>query len=147
MPATTLDLIEAAFRAAIEAMTPRTVASQATRPWKFYEGEHLPRSDARWFKFDWDSDGYTPDGFMGPAMVDTQVTLSLAVDYGGIPEHQIKRIAEDDLYQLRDVLNRLKSTLDGFRWLEAIDWDFANADRNQARITHQFLVRYMKARA
>lgn len=147
MPATTLDTIETAIRTAIEGMTPRYTDGSSSRPWRFYEGQHPVRSDARWYKFSWDTEGYTPGGFMGPAMVDTTVTMSLVVDYGGVPEHVVKRMAEDDHYQLRDVLNRLKSTVDGLRWLEAIDWDFANEDRNQSRIVHQYEVRYMKARA
>lgn len=147
MPATTLEILEPVIVAAIQGITPRVVTGQATRAWKVYTGEQPVRADSRWFRLSWDTVGYVRGGFMGPAQVDTEVTLSIFVDYGGVPEHVVKRIAEDDHYQIRDVLNRLKDTTDGFRWLEAVGWDFANVDRNQARIVHQYMVRYMKARA
>jgi hypothetical protein len=83
---------------------------------------------------------------MGPLSVDTTVTCSIFVDYGGIPEHRVKIVAVDDLHQLRDILNRLKDSGTGLRWVELIGWDYANTDRNQARIVLQYTVRYMKAR-
>jgi len=146
MPATTLDILQPVLIAALSGMTPRVVQGQAVRPWRYYEGDLPVRSDARWFRFEWDTVGYVEGGFMGPAQVDTEVTLSIFTDYGGVAQQDVKRLAEDDHYQIRDVLNRLKATVDGFRWLEAIGWEFANTDRNQARIVHQYMVRYMKAR-
>lgn len=147
MPATTLDTIETAIVTAINGITPRMTTGSGSRAWKQYTGDSPVRHDARWYRLSWDTVGYTPGGFMGPAMVDTTCTLSIFVDYGGVPEHVVKKMAEDDHYQIRDVLNDLKSTVDGFRWLEAVDWDFVNDDENQARIVHQYEVRYMKARA
>lgn len=152
MPATTETLIDEAFTTAIRAITPRMQDGRTTRVWKLCptgDAKQPVRSDSRWFWLEWDNEGYTPGGFMGPAQVDTTSTLSIFVDYGGIPERLVKRLATDDHYQIRDVLNLLKSTVDGLRWVEAIDWDFAsnNTDRNQARIVHQYEVRYMKARA
>lgn len=145
MPATTLDILEPLFVAAIVGITPRTLAS---RPWKHYIGHDQPvRAEARWFRVDWDGEGHTPGGFMGPLQVDTTCTLHVVVDYGGIPEHVVKRVAEDDIDQIRDVINRLKFTSPGFRWFERIDWDFASNDRNQSRIVLQYETRYMKARA
>lgn len=148
MPATTLDLMQPAIVAAIEAITPRHNVQQRTARWKNYEGAQPPSADSRRFRIEWDTIGYTPNGFIGPAWVDTSVTLTIIVDYGGMPAHVMKRVAEDDHYQLRDVLNRLKSTVDGLRWCEAEDWDFTpGSDPNQAQARHQFFVRYMKARA
>lgn len=147
MAATTLDTIEAAIITAIEGMTPRHTLQQDTAGWKNYAGERHPSADARWFRIEWDTVGYVEGGFMGPSWVDTEVTLTIVVDYGGVPSHLVKLVAEDDHYQLRDVLNRLKATVGGFRWLEAVDWDFTNNDPNQRQIAHQYMVRYMKERA
>lgn len=148
MPTITTDEIAASFRTAIEGVTPRMTEGATTRSWKFAEGDIPPRSDARWFHFEWDGEGDTPDGFMGPLSVDTTVTCSVVVDYGGIPRHRVKIIAVDDLHQLRDVLNRLKSPATGLRWVEIIPpgWSFANNDPNQARVNLKYTVRYMKAR-
>lgn len=137
------------MRTAIEAVTPRIVEQSGTAQWRHYRGPRRASADARWFRFEWDDDGYTVGGFMGPQWVETDYTLTLHVDYGGLPEHRVKVMAGDDLYQLRDVLNRLKSTVDGLRWVEAIDWGFAPRvqDQNQAQVLLQYLVRIMKARA
>ena len=105
------------------------------------------RSDARWFRFAWHDQGYTPGGWWGPEQVSTDSHLHVVVDYGSIPEQRVRMVATDDRYQIRDVCNRLKSTVPGLRWFEVQGWDFVNTDRNQARIDHRFLVRYMKARA
>lgn len=149
MPATTEILLTSAFRTALETMTPRVIEGQATRRWEWYEGnENGPvRSDARWYRFAWINQGYTEGGWWGPAQVETDSHLSIVVDYGSIPEQRVRMVATDDHYQIRDVFNRLKSTVDGLRWFEAIEWGFVNTDHNQARIDHRFLVRYMKARA
>lgn len=147
MPATTIDLIQDAFRTAIESMVPRYVPGSSVHTWRYYEGEQPVRSDARWFRFEWTTVGYVDGGFMGPAMVDTEVTLQVITDYGGVRADVLKRVVEDDHYQIRDVLNRLKATVDGFRWLEATSTDFMNNDRDQARVAHRYMVRYMKARA
>ncbi|MBK8241630.1 MAG: hypothetical protein IPK74_39485 [Deltaproteobacteria bacterium] len=149
MPATTIDTVETAMRAAIEATTPRIVEQSGTATWRHYRGPRHPGTDARWFRFQWDDEGYTVGGFMGPQWVETDYTLSIFVDYGGLPEHRVKVIAGDDLYQLRDVLNRLKSTVGGLRWVEAIDWGFSSrsSDENQAQVLLQYLVRIMKERA
>ena len=146
MAATTLDLVEAAIVTAIIGITPRHTLDQANSGWKHYKGERPPSADSRWFRIEWDTVGYTQGGFMGPRWVDTEVTMSIFVDYGGVPSHLVKLVAEDDHYQLRDVLNRLKASVDGLRWLEATDWDFANSDPNQRQIVHQYMVRYMKER-
>lgn len=150
---TTLDALQVAFVTAIAAIIPRTQMQRTGGGWKFVEGERVPGTNLRVFRLDWDTVGYTKGGFMGSAQplgaVDTTVTLSVFVDYGGIPRHIVKRIAEDDLYQLRDVLSDLKPTTNGLLKVEAIDWDFAPGvtDQNQAQAIHQFQVRYMKARA
>lgn len=148
MPATTTDTIAEAFRLAILGVTPRMTEGATTRSWKYAEdGGASVRADARWFHFEWDGEGDTPDGFMGPLEVDTTVTCSVVVDYGGVAKHRVKILAVDDSHQLRDVLNRLKSSSTGLRWVELIGWDFvANTDRNQARVVIQYTVRYMKAR-
>ena len=149
MPATTEILLTAAFRTALETMTPRVIEGQATRRWEWYEGnENGPvRSDARWYRFAWHDQGYTPGGGWGPEQVSTDSHLHVVVDYGSIPEQRVRMVATDDRYQIRDVCNRLKSTVPGLRWFEVQGWDFVNTDRNQARIEHRFLTRYMKARA
>ena len=149
MPTTTEEVLGVAFRPVIEALAPREITGRLTHAWKFYEGdEKAPvRSDARWFRFRWDDQGYTEGGMRGPAYVETSTHLAIVTDYGGVPAQRVRSMATDDRYQLRDVLNRLKSTVPGFRWLEAIDKEFTNADLDQARIAHIYLVRYMKARA
>lgn len=159
MPTITTDQIAASFRTAIDAVVPRMTEGRVVRGWKYDESETPPRASCRWYRFEWDGEGDTPDGFMGPLSVDTTVTLSIIVDYGGIPKHRVKIIAVDDLHQLRDVLNRLKSSATGLRWVDIVKpgpgWDFVppppnivtTTDQNQARIALQYLVRYMKARA
>lgn len=150
MPATTLTTIEAGFRTAIEAITPRYEYGSAQLRWK-YVRDHArkPSTGARWFSMEWDTVGHTPNGFMGPVWVDTTATLSMRVDYGSVPRDVLKRMAEDDYYQLRDVLNAAKEvSIGGLRWVEPIDWDFAeNVDQNQAQILYQFTIRYMQERA
>ncbi len=149
MPATTTNLIETALVALIKGITPRHVVNRATAPWRDYEGDRAPSTVGRFFNLDWTTIGHTENGFIGPAWVDTSVTLTITVDYGGFPAHVQKHVAEDDVYQLRDILNRAKSTVDGLRWLAFESWDYtpASTDRNQAQARIQFLVRYMKARA
>ena len=151
---TTLDALKDAFVAAINAITPRHSWGGSTKPWRFVEElERKPGATARVYTLDFDTEGYTPRGFMGSAAslgaVDTTVTLSVITDYGGLPRHRVKIVAEDDLYQLRDVLSDLKPTTNGLLKVEGIDWDFGarSTDPNQAQIIHQFEVRYMKARA
>lgn len=153
MPAITVDTIASQFRTEIEGLTPRMTEGQATRLWRYTDDAGAAvRTDARWFRFEWDADGDTPEGFNGPILVDTTVTLSIFVDYGGIPERRVRIIAADDAHQLRDVLNRLKSSDSGLRWVDLPrgqpPFTFAsnNTDRNQARVVIRFQVRYMKAR-
>jgi hypothetical protein len=148
VPTTTIDIVQAAFRTAIDAVEPRMEEQRGTARWRFYEGERHASTDARWYRFEWDDEGFTPDGFMGPMSVDTSYTMTLVVDYGGIRRARAKVLAGDDQYQLRDVLNRLKNVVPGLRWVEALDWDFVpGTDQNQAQVEMQFLVRIMKARA
>jgi len=147
----TVDQINDAFRTAVIGTAPRMLEGRTSWPWRYNDtgDQKQPvRSDARWFWFEWDGEGDTPDGFMGPLQVDTTVTLSMFVDYGGIPERRVKLVAVDDHKQIRDVLNRLKSANTGLLMVTLGDWAFAsnNTDRNQARIVLQFAVRYMKAR-
>lgn len=148
---TTLDALQTAFVTAIDLITPRTQMQRTSGGWKFVEGERPPGTTLRVYRLEWDSGGYTKGGFMGAAhplgAVDTTVTLTVVADYGGIPRHIVKRIAEDDWYQLRDALSDLKPTTNGLLKVETIDWDFVNTDQNQAQIAYQFEVRYMKARA
>lgn len=155
MPATTIDTVAAAFVTAIAAVTPRMQEGRTVRTWKNYEGDRPPSADARWFRLDWDTEGHTPGGWFGrtgsssTSWVETEYTLTIWVDYGGLPRHRSKVLADDDLYQLRDILNRLKSTVDGLRWVEAIDWAYspASTDPNQAQVLLQYRVQIMKARA
>jgi hypothetical protein len=150
---TTTTLLEAAFVPVLEAMQPRTEMQREGGAWKHVEGERPAGTNLRCFRFEWDPLGFTPGGFMGRqgaagprSWVDTSVTLTIFVDYGGIAAHLVKHVVEDDFYQVRDVLNRLKATVDGFRWLETDDWDFVNTDPNQRQAALQYLVRYMKER-
>lgn len=148
MPATTVDALQTALVGLIQAITPRHEVQRDTARWRFVEGPREPGTSGRVFRLDWDTIGHTIDGFIGPAWVDTSVTLTIIVDYGGFPAHVQKRVAEDDVYQLRDILNRAKSSVPGLRWLAFEDWDFSpGSDPNQAQARMQFLVRYMKARA
>jgi hypothetical protein len=148
MPTTTTDIVQAAFRTAIEAVVPRMQEQRDTARWRWYEGERRPGPAGRYFTFNWDDEGHTVGGFMGPMSVDTSYTLTVVVDYGGFSRERVKHVAGDDMYQLRDVLNRLKNVTPGLRWVEALDWDFApGTDQNQARVLIQYLVRIMKARA
>lgn len=155
MPAITVDTIADSFVTAIIGITPRMTDGQSVRLWKHDPAGNQKQPvthDARRFWLEWDGEGDTPEGFMGPILVDTTVTCSVFVDYGGIPERRVKIIAADDAHQLRDVLNRLKSSATGLRWVELIKQPAAfafasnNTDRNQARCVIKFLVRYMKAR-
>jgi hypothetical protein len=147
---TTTRALKDAFRTAISAIAPRTEL-QRDGAWKFVEGERTPGTNLRVYSLDFDTVGYTKGGFMGAAhplgAVDTTVTLTVFADYGGVPRHEVKHLAEDDFYQLRDVLSDLKPTTNGLLKVETIDWDFTNTDQNQAQIAYQFEVRYMKARA
>lgn len=152
MPATptTLDALQTACVTAINAIVPRYPAKQLA--WKFADGERKPSQGMRWYRLEWDSLGYTRNGFMGSATtlgaVDTTVRLSVFVDYGGVTREQVKRLAEDDHYQLRDVLADLKPTTSGLLAVEGEDWDFVvRGDGNSTQAVHTYLVRYMKARA
>jgi hypothetical protein len=153
MPATTLDLVLAAFETAISAMPARLLANRTSHAWKRYLNDQPVRSDARWYRFEWEPVSTTPKDFMGPAQSQTNGILSIVVDYGGVPWPTVEIFAEDDHYQIRDVLNRLKSTVPGLRWIDTIQgkpWDYDTrvpVDKNQARIVHRYTVRYMKGRA
>lgn len=150
MPATTLDTIESGFRAAIESITPRYSHGATALRWKHVRDHaRKPSTGARWFSIEWGSVGYTPRGFVGPEWVDTTATMSLRVDYGSVPRDVLTRMAEDDVYQLRDVLNAAKEVaIGGLRWIEPVRWDLEDgADPNQAQVIYQFTVRYMKERA
>jgi hypothetical protein len=144
--ATDLDTIEAAIVAAIEATTPRWQRGSATG-WKRYRGEKTPGISARWYRLEWDPRGHRPDGFMGPNMVETDAGLTLITDYGGVPGDEARKMIEDDHFQLRDVLNRLKLTVPGLWWVESEGFDGESDDADQIQGTHNYLVRYMKARA
>jgi hypothetical protein len=145
--ATDLDTIEAAIRIAIETMTPRWQRAGAVG-WKFYRKARTVSISARWFRLEWDPRGHRPEGFMGPNMVETDVGLAIVTDYGGVPADEMRKMAEDDHFQLRDVLNRLKNSVPGLWWVESEGFDGeADVDVDQAQGTHGFLVRYMKARA
>lgn len=149
MPATTLETMTPLLRGLIEGITPRHAHARDTARWKYTEDNaRRPTAVARLFSLEWDSDNYTPDGFMGPAWVDTTATLTVRVDYGAIPRHVVKMMAEDDYYQLRDVISNARAvTVPGLMVFQCLDWDFApNADQNQAQILYQFEVRYMKER-
>lgn len=144
---TTLETLKDAFVAAIQLITPRKQMQRTVGAWKFVEGDRPPGTNLRVFSIDFDSVGYTRGGFIGAAAFDTTTTLSVITDYGGVPRQHVKLFAEDDWYQLRDVLSDLKPTTNGLIKVEVIDWDFTNDDKNQAQIAYQFEVRYMKARA
>lgn len=152
--ATTLAVLKAAFIETLETMEPRTERQRGVGAWKHVPGERPPGTNLRTFRIEWDTVGFTPGGFFGRqgatgtrSWVDTTVMLTIFVDYGGLDSEVVKEVAEDDHYQVRDVLNRLKSTVNGLRWLEAEDWDFTNNDPHQRQAAHQYRVRYMKERA
>lgn len=150
--ATTLATLRTTFRTTIESTTPRILEAQATTPWRYYERERPPGTDARWFRLEIHPGEHQPDGFMGPNMVDTRAYLFVITDYGGIPFERMLEIAEDDHFQLRDVLNALKAPVTpGLVWVESqgaptqvLEGD---GGRDQARIEHEYLIRYWKARA
>jgi hypothetical protein len=144
--ATDLDTIEDAFRTAIEAMTPRWQRGAAV-DWKFYRRERDASMSLRWFRFEWDPRGHTPGGFMGPNMVQTDAGLDIVTDYGGVPGDEARKMIEDDHFQLRDILNRLKLSVPGLWWVESEGFAGESDDADQIQGTHSFLVRYMKARA
>ena len=150
---TTTTLLEAAFIPVLEAMEPRTEMQRAGGAWKHVEGERPPGTNLRTFRFEWDTVGETPKGFFGRqtpgqrSWVDTTVMLTIFVDYGGVAAHLVKHVVEDDIYQVRDVIGRLRYTIDGFRVFRFDDWGFTNNDPNQRQAALQYLVHYMKERA
>jgi hypothetical protein len=148
MPTITVDQIAASFRTAIDATIPRMVEGQTARRWKYAEGDQSVRASSRWYRFKWDGEGFVPppEGFSGPLSAEARVTLTIEVDYGGIPGHRSSIIPADDWHQLHDVLNRLKSSATGLRWVALGDWDAQNDDPSQQRVVLQYEVRYMKAR-
>lgn len=151
MPFITVDEVATTLRTAMLGTTPRIVEGQVGREWKHAEGDVPPRASARWFRFVWTGEGDMPGGMIGPGYAETRVTLSIMVDYGGVPRHRVEVLAEDDLLQLRDVFNRLKSSTSGLRFVQQVGWSYvvpttAAQDPNQARVALQYDVRYMKAR-
>jgi hypothetical protein len=150
---TTTEELEAAFVGALEAMEPRLERQRVGGAWKHVEGERSAGTNLRVFRLEWDTVGATPGGFYGRqtagqrSWVDTTVTMTIFVDYGGLPAHEVKHFVEDDCYQVRDVLSRLRYTIDGFRVIAFEDWDFVNSDPNQRQAALQYRVRYMKERA
>jgi hypothetical protein len=144
---TTLDELEDVFRVAVEGVAPRYQAHQESR-WQHHARPHAPGTACRVFRFEWDPEGYTERGVFTRTLFDATAILSIFVDYGGVPFEVVKKMAEDDHYQLRDVFNDLKATTDGLRRVEAVDWDFAvSNDGDQAQIIHQYTVGYLRARA
>ena len=144
---TTIPQIQDAFRAAMEAMTPRTTRQQETSGWKYYAREHQPLQGCRWFRFEWDDQGLTPGGFMwrGGAAVD--VLCSIVADYGSVPAEHLDGLAHDDHQQLGDLLDMLRTTTDGLRRVRSASWaQEAGTSADQAQIVHQFLVTYLQTK-
>lgn len=147
MQATDLTTLDAVMTAAIAAIVPRATRSGSAALWKPYQQDRKGSASARWFRTEWTNNGYTPNGFFGATMVDTTTTLVIVADYGGLPEYEAEKVAHDDHFQLRDVLNALKSTTAGLLTIEAVGWIFASQENEQPQIEHTFSVRYMQARA
>lgn len=147
---TTVAQLQDAFRAAIEAMAPRTVQASVPNRWKYLAPDRPPAQGARWFRFEWTDAGLTPGGFMWNGGASYDVFCDIIVDYGGLPPHERDAIAHDDFQQLWDVLDRLRVTTNGLRRVRAETWGEEATDRptaHQIQIVHRFRVTYLQARA
>lgn len=147
---TTVVQLQDAFRAAIEATTPRTVQASGPNRWAYYAPDHAPAQGARWFRMEWTYTGITPGGYMwrGGAAVD--YFCDLIVDYGGIPAHERDALAADDHGQLADVLDDLRRTTNGLCRVRTDSWGEEVTDRpnaHQIQIVHRYLVSFLQARA
>jgi hypothetical protein len=146
---TTIAQLQDVFRAAIEAMTPRTVRGQGPNGWRFLVGQRDPSQGARWFRFEWTNDGVTPGGFMWRGGASVDVFCDIITDYGGIPAHERDAIAHDDHQQLWDVLDTLRITTSGLCRVRSETWGEEATDRptaHQIQIVHRFRVTYLQAR-
>ena len=144
---TTLDALEDVLVAAMESTTPRYQRDQQSG-WKRHQRRHTPGVSCRVFRLQWDPDGYADDGVFTQGAFTAAATLNIIVDYGGVPDQDLPKMAEDDHYHLRDVFNRLKLTTDGLRTVKAIDWDyFIENEGDRAQVVHQYEITYLRARA
>lgn len=145
--ATDLDTLEVAIDAALRGITPIYQRGSTANVWKKHrDKDRRPGLGARWYRVEWDADGYTEGGFIGPNRVDTSAILTLVVDYGGVPEDVMRKMVARDFTQVRDVLNALKETTAGLWWIDGLDHGYVVED-NQAQAELIYRVRYMETRA
>lgn len=144
--ATTVTAIQDAFVTAMSGLTPRV---RAEVRWKLFEQDRGPMMGSRWYRFEWDFDGITEQGFQTATMSTVDMTCSVVADYGSFQEHEVDAVANDDHQQLADVLDGLRRTTDGLRRVLPVQWGLADTGdaENLTQIVHQFLVRYLQAKA
>lgn len=144
---TTAATIKAEVIAAVNAITPRTVRGQS-QGWKYYDQRTDAKPGQRWYTVRFEVTGHSAIGLWGQAANTVEGVLSIIVDYGGVPEQELDTMAGDDFLQLHDVINALRSSNDGIRTVRAADWDYTDGERkDEAQVTYQFDIRFLKARA
>lgn len=150
MPATitptTLDALEASFEAAIAGIVPEYPA-HAAELFKLHRRRTRAKTGARWFRLEWDDEGPTDGGWYGKNAYDNESTLSVFVDYGGVPRETVKKLAASDFAQIADVLYSLQFSNNSLMRVVRIAWDFSEENRgDQAQIVHQYRVGWIKQR-
>lgn len=151
MTPTDLDTLTTSITTAIRNITPRH-QRQGEQKWIPYERK-APPAYTRRFRLDWETDEHTEGGIFTQSAVDTTVTLHVYTDYN-MRHQEMDKVIEDDHWQLRDVLNTLKGTSSGIIFIESAG--VGNVSENEdaptdgadlLQVDHNFVVRYLKARA
>jgi hypothetical protein len=145
--ATTIALLQDAFQAAIEGLTPRVTRGKDTNRWKYYARPHNPLMGTRWFRFEWERLPDPGDGIQNNAVYEVIVSCVIVTDYGGVPHQDADAMVLDDFEQLVIVLDALRPTTDGLRRVLPISPNFTDESQDdQAQVAHSFTVRYLQTK-
>lgn len=144
---TTIALLQDAFQAAIEGLTPRVTRGKDNNRWKYFERPHNPLMGTRWFRFEWERQPDPGDGIQTHTIYEVLVSCVVVTDYGGVPVQDADAMVLDDFEQLTIVLDALRPTTDGLRRVLPGSPDFTDDSKDdQAQVAHSFTVRYLQTK-
>ncbi len=146
---TTPDLIEDEFITLISGLTPRHIIGQAS---SYTHYKRLSKPSTRTRRFTIRFQDYRPheEGLMGKNFEEMEADMIVTVDYGGIPEQEVQKVAGDDHVFLEDRFQSRKDpTFPGLMWLTSDGYETNEPDNDgdQAQIEHFYIIRWINARA
>ncbi len=146
---TTPDEIEDDFIELLHGLTPRIMFHKDSK-YVHYERKANPSTRARRFTIRWADERTNFEGIMGKNLEEVEADMSIFVDYGGVPEQTVDKVAGDDHRQIEDRLQSRKDpTLPGLMWIESLGYAATDAinEGDQEQFEHLYLVRWIAARA